>query len=303
MRGCVPSPRHRLACAAWAGAALRSVVPPDNYATVCTDYDISGNDQFGDCVSAEEANAKRAYAIAMGAPETEIPGSTVVAWARKHGYLNGANLDDVLTTMQTTGMADAAGVVHCDGPHLTVDWTNPDEMKAAIYTYKTVKIAVAANQLEHASTGSNGWMLLKARNDSSIDHCVGLHGYGSLSYLAKVLGVSVPVGQDGDQLCWLLYTWGTVGIVSDKALQAIMHGGEAWVRKVGDVVNGQPNPPAPVNPTPDPSPIPPCPGPDPTLGATPKKAPWLNPGPDPTLGATPKKAPWLKITALYEWLD
>ena len=286
MRGCVPSPRHRLACAAWAGMALKAVTPPANFATLCSDYDISGNDHFGDCVSAEEANAKRAYAKAMGVAETEIPGANVIAWARKHGYLNGANLDDVLTTMATTGMPDAFGVVHCDGNHLTVDWTNPDEMKAAIYTYKTVKIAVAANQLEHASTGSNGWVLLKARSDSNIDHCVGLHGYGTLEYLAGLCGVTVPVGQDMNQLCWLLYTWGTVGIVSDQALQAIMHGGEAWVREIGDIVNGQPNPPAPIDP--------PTPPPDPDL---PPKPPLFPPVEDAA------KKPRLSIRAEVEWID
>jgi hypothetical protein len=256
MRGCIPSPRHRLARAVWVGSRLRDVIPPPNFATVCKDYDIAGNADYGDCVSAEESNAKKAYSVALSAPEVEIPGSTVVTWARKHGFLNGANLDDVLTAMQTEGMIDASGTVHCDGPHLAVDWTSPQELAAAIYTYKTVKIAVAANQLEKAVGNSNGWTLLKASADPNSDHCVGLHGYGSLSYLCGLLGVSVPAGQDPTQLCFLLYTWATVGIVSNPALQAIMAGGEAWVRSIGDVVDGQPNPPIPL---PDPQPVPPNP--------------------------------------------
>ena len=56
------------------------------------------NYTYGDCVSAEEAFAK-----ATAAPQTFIPEATVVAWATKYGYLNGATLTAVMTTMQTKG--------------------------------------------------------------------------------------------------------------------------------------------------------------------------------------------------------
>ena len=237
MRGCVPSPRHKLAKATWVGHSLKGVTPPANFATICPDYDISGNATYGDCVSAEEGNAKRAYSIAIGQPEIEIPGANVVSWARKHGYLNGANLDDVLTTMETQGMVDKSGVVHCDGNHSAVDYSNQAEMMAAIYTYKTVKIAVAANQLEAVVNGTNGWFLFGAKRDPDCDHCVGLHGYGTAAFLAQLCGVKLPHGVNPNEFCVLLYTWGCVGIVGWASLMAIMEQGEAWVRSPGDTTN------------------------------------------------------------------
>jgi hypothetical protein len=259
MRGCIPTPRHKLAKARWAGHYLRDITPPANFATICRDYDMAGNDQFGDCVSAEESNAKRAYSVAIGQSEIEISGDTVVAWASHHGYLNGADLHSVLDTMQNDGMADTAGTVHCDGTPATVDWTNKQEVMAAIYTEKTVKIAVAADQLEAVVGNTNGWFLTKASRDPNTDHCVGLHGYGTAQFLATICGVAVPEGLAPNTFCVLLYTWGTVGIVTWEALQAIMAEGEAWIRTPGDVVN-TPNPTPGPEPTPTPTPGPkPCP--------------------------------------------
>lgn len=158
-RGCKPTPRHKLAKATWAGPKLKSVTPPANYVSPCLNYSMGGNDQYGDCVSAEEANAKRAYSIALNETEIAIPDATVIDWASKNGFLNGADLDTVLTEMESDGMADAKGVIHCDGTHAAVDWTNKAEVQAAIYTYKTLKIAVAADQLQNVVNGINGWCL------------------------------------------------------------------------------------------------------------------------------------------------
>ena len=57
--------------------------------------------------------------------ELLIPTSEVVSWASQHGYLNGANLTDVMTTMETDGMVTASGsasTMWCDGPYSAVDW-------------------------------------------------------------------------------------------------------------------------------------------------------------------------------------
>ena len=54
-----------------------------------------GNDVHGDCVTAEEAFAK-----ACNSPEIFISEADVIAWATRHGVLEGANLTEVMTWMQ-----------------------------------------------------------------------------------------------------------------------------------------------------------------------------------------------------------
>jgi hypothetical protein len=142
-----------------------------------------------------------------------------------------------MTTMETAGMPDVSNVMHCDGSHSAVDYTNQAELKAAIYTCKSVKIAVAANQLENVVNGANGWFLFGARKDSSIDHCVELAGYGTAKYLAQLCGVTLPKGINPNEFSVLLVTWGTCGIVGWQSLQNIMVESEAWVRTPTDVVN------------------------------------------------------------------
>lgn len=270
-RGLKPTPRHKLAAARSAVERLKDVSPPDNFATVCEDYDMAGNDQYGDCVTAEEVNAKKAYSVAMGGPEIEISGNEAVNWARAHGVLDGANIADVLSMMQTDPLTDVSGKSRPDGPHAAIDWTSQDQIKAAIYTDKVVKIGVAADQLQESvstTAGSSGWILFNAKVDTNVDHCTGLHGYGTASWLiellARALGTPmlIPEGLSPDAFCVLMYTWKTVGIVEWKSLQSIMVMGEAWVRHPGDTIFTPTPTPAPIPPTP--TPVPPSPGPGPS---------------------------------------
>jgi hypothetical protein len=249
-RGALPSPRGKVLRATRVSKLLGDVVPPDNWCQICPSYDMSGNDRYGDCVSAEEGNHFRAWTLAMGYPMTDVAGEEVVRWARKHGYLNGAMLTDVMDDLKTDGMVDKKGVTHRLKEYYSVDYTDQAEVKAALWKYKTLNIAIAADQVEVAS-GKNGWIQLNGKVDRGIDHCVGLHGYGSLQYLCDALKVKVPNGADANQFCVLLYTWGTVGIVNWKSLQGMMTNSEAWAREPGDV----PSVPFPTpTPTPGPSP-------------------------------------------------
>jgi hypothetical protein len=96
-RGAVPSPRHELA-AATPHVPDPTVAVPASFLLWPTQMSFWGNQQYGDCVSAEEAFAK-----ATAAPQTFIPESTVVAWASEHDWLHGANLVKVMRAMQTQG--------------------------------------------------------------------------------------------------------------------------------------------------------------------------------------------------------
>lgn len=277
--GCKPTPRHRLAKAPWAfrRAPVLPPPPPDCDGTGgVKDWNMYGNDQYGVCVTAEEGNAKKCVSLATGADEVNIPTENLVSWASRHGFLNGAYLDEVLDKMGVSGIPDANGIEHRDGAHGTIDWTDKQEFMQAVQYFKTIKIAVSANQLLQVVGNSNGWVLHKAYVDHSADHCVGIYAYGSAEFLAKLCGLtSVPNVLDPKEFCVLLYTWETIGIVTWQAFLAITS--EAWVRitdpdrgdaEVWDKVAAEhfaaisddlphPAPTPNPNPTPGPTPRPP----------------------------------------------
>ena len=102
-----------------------------------------GNDVHGDCVTAEEAFAK-----ACNNPEIFISDSEVIAWATRHGVLEGANLTQVMTWMQNDGFPDGWSTED-DGPYYSVNWTNAATLQSAIFQ-GPVKIGIAADQIDAA---------------------------------------------------------------------------------------------------------------------------------------------------------
>ncbi|ATQ78254.1 hypothetical protein CR152_29905 [Massilia violaceinigra] len=197
------------------------VDPLPNYLVVPSQISYWGNDEYGDCVSAEEAFAK-----ACNSPEIFIPSSTVVNWAKGNGLLHGAYLTDVLNLMHTAGFT-YSGCTYKDGPHTSVDWTNPATIQSAI-TQGPVKLGVAADQIETACNGRMGWFGLGFTVDDRTDHCVSLCGYGSLSWLAQQLNVTVPASVDGEMLGYAMFTWCTIGIVDAASMVNVTQ--EAWLR-------------------------------------------------------------------------
>jgi hypothetical protein len=234
--GCIPTPPNQLARAKWVGRGLLAArasgqlpPPPPNFDGTCgvKDWDIAGNDRWGTCVTAEEGNYKKIIAPATGGKELDIPGDNIVAWARQEGGMRGMFIPDAMTRMQTRGIKDASGKPHTIGKHGAIDWENPLEVKLAIHYCKALKIGVAHSQVPQAHR--NGWVLTGARADRRVDHCVGIYGYGSAEYLARVCALDfVPEGLDAKTFCVLMYTWGTIGIVDWDSFVAIT--GEAWVR-------------------------------------------------------------------------
>lgn len=231
LRGAFPSPRHALAAA----RPHETAEYPAQFGTVLSQYSMWGNDTYGDCVTAEEACNIAVMTYLASGSEVVAPTSTVERWARRHGFLNGAALTDVMSAMAKTPLVAAASF--SDGPYAAVNWTDRDNLCSAI-SKAPVKIAVAADQLQAAVGESNGWLLLVGQKDTNTDHCVALHGYGPLSYLAGLCGVPVPLGADPATWCYLLYTWSTVGIISETMLQNIT--AEAWLRQPSSIANGKP---------------------------------------------------------------
>ena len=228
-RGAIPTPRSLLAAAVPHSALVGA---PPTLIVIPRQLSMWGNDVHGDCVTAEEAFAK-----ACNNPEIFISDDQVIAWATKHGVLEGANLAEVMTWMQNDGFPESP-LTYDDGPHYSVDWTNAGTLQSAI-SQGPVKIGIAADQIETAwnSTGGrSGWFATGFHDDTNEDHCVSLCGYGSISWLAQQLGVQVPAGIDGTKPGYAMFTWDSIGIIDVPSMIAITQ--EAWLRQPTTVIRG-----------------------------------------------------------------
>ncbi len=238
-RGARPSPRSALAAATPFEAPAGPVIPPMR---LMKPEEISywGNLDHGDCVTAEEAFAK-----ACSDPEIYITDDEAIAWATKHGVLEGATLTEVMTWMQNDGFAGSS-TDYDDGPYLAVNWTNSAALCGAI-AQGPVKLGIASQQLEtawEAHSRKSGWFGTGWKVEAAgEDHCVTLCGYGSISWLAQHLGVEVPPGVDGGLLGYAMFTWGTIGIIDASSMMAITY--EAWLRQPTTVTKSIPNLPHP----------------------------------------------------------
>jgi hypothetical protein len=227
MRGARPSPRHRLAAAQ--PHVISGPTPPQLiYKPEKLSFWL--NNQFGDCVTAEEAFAKACHHA-----EIFISDAEVETWAKANSVLNGANLVDVLDLMVNNGFRQG-GHTYDDGPHTAVDWTNPAILQNAI-AHGPVKIGVAADQLQAVvpDPPHNGWFATGFHQDEAEDHCVSLCGYGSFSWLASQLGVHVPHGIAGTTPGYALFTWDSIGIIDNPSMVAITQ--EAWLRNPVTVIH------------------------------------------------------------------
>lgn len=236
--GATPTSRAKL-CAA-TPHTVRGTTPAQ-FLTLPSQLSYWLNNQYGDCVTAEEAFAKACAGIL-------ISDDTVRAWAEQHFVMNGATLDSVLTMMVTDGFRQD-GNVYNDGPAHTVDWTNPAVLQNAI-SQGPVKIGVAAAQLQGVPGigQQSGWHATGFQRDDNEDHCVSLCGYGPAAWLRdKLTPGSTPDAHlaPTTQPAYALFTWNTVGVIEYPSLLAIT--GEAWLRTPNEITMGtNPVPPDPV---------------------------------------------------------
>jgi len=226
LRGAAPSPRSRLA------AAMPHLIvgpTPPQLLYDPTKLSFWGNNQYGDCVTAEEAFAKACHV-----PEILISDQEVEDWAKQHNVLNGATLVEVLDWMVAKGFVQG-GHTYDDGPFNAVNWTNAATLQNAI-AHGPVKIGIAANQLETVwqNHPKNGWFATGFKQDNAQDHCVSLCGYGTFAWLASQLKVQVPHGINGATPGYGMFTWDTIGIIDNPSMVAIT--AEAWLRNPTTVV-------------------------------------------------------------------
>jgi hypothetical protein len=217
--GAKPTPRYKLLTARPHKAA--GVTPPQ-VIVVPSFLEMWLNDQYGDCVTAEEAFAKAAYAVQNGQPETKITDATVKAFCDKYDLLNGAELPQVMDLMVSDGFHQDQG--YKDGPYVGVDYSNEAVLQNAI-SIGPVKIGISSSSLPSGAGNANGWYAFGGQSGAQ-DHCTALCGYGPTSALFQALGTPVPSGAPPS--AYLQYTWGTIGVVDHAWIMAAC--GEAWLR-------------------------------------------------------------------------
>lgn len=250
--GATPTPKSKL-------LAAKPFVPPAmalpaQVAIVPKFRSMFGNDRYGDCVSAEEAFAKTCVNPEIFNSQTIVNqlSDVCIAWARSHGVLNGASLDEVLDWMFQKGYQFGSQLYN-DGEKLGVDYTNESVLQAAI-AQGPVKLAIGAGALPGGAGSNDGYYALTSRNYSS-DHSTTLCGYGPAEYLYDALKLPVPsacAGLHG----YLHYTWSTIGFVTAAWIKGATD--EAWVRQPTTI-----GVPPLTPPVPPPPPNPPGPGPAP----------------------------------------
>lgn len=216
---------------------------------------VWGNNQYGDCVTAEEA-------FNQGACNVFVPDATVIAWARKYGYLNGAYLEEVMDTMQKNGFP-VGGKTHGIGTYYSVNFANEQTLQEAL-TVAPVKLGMDADALPNGAGSKQGWYATGGRPGqyTSENHCTSLAGYGPVKTVFSSIGKEVPANWPASSTtAYLYFTWGTLGVVDHNWLMSCTM--EAFVRNPTQSINGVPQPNPGPNPSPEPPPVPVPPTPTP----------------------------------------
>lgn len=229
--GCVPTEESVLqaALAQKVGARLTTLPPPppvyDGTFGV-QDWDIYYNNVDGTCVSAELFNFKKIITKGTGAPELDIPDKAMYDWARRHGYLNGANINEALGVLRRDGVLDAAGVEHKGGKHAAIDFRNRDEVMYAIQYLRGLNIGANHVAMNSASNGSG--VITGVTRRGAITHSVGVYAYGSMDYCARVALRTLPASVKPDDFGVVIYTWKQLLVCDWPSFTTIT--GEAWAR-------------------------------------------------------------------------
>lgn len=238
-----PFPKIVEAIRSGGAGILRATTPPPQVIVVPKRLSFWGNNQYGDCVTAESVFSMAAYSTYLGLNEIFVTDAATIAWAKSHGYANGAQLLEVIQSMQADGIKDEGGTLRKAGKPSSVDFSNEDTLKSAL-AQGPVSIAIDAGALPSGAGNKNGWSAFGGRSRPNTNHCVSLSGYGATADLFKALNVSAPANAPANG--YLLFTWSTIGVVDHPWLMSTCV--EAWVRNptVTDLVPPPPPPPPPA---------------------------------------------------------
>ena len=235
-KGAKPSKRYKL-LAAKPHVTLTDIPPMVAY----TPAQISmwENSTYGCCVTSEEAFNKAAQK-----PEIFISDEEVKTWATANGYLNGADLTDVMDSMAKSGFSSTGGITG-DGPYTAVDYSNEANIQSAL-SVAPVKIGIDADALPSTAGNQMGWYAYGGtpQQYTSEDHCVSLAGYGTPQQMFSAVGVpTVPADWPAKSTtAYLVFTWNSIGVVDHDWIMSTT--GESWLRNPSSTLNGValPNP-------------------------------------------------------------
>jgi hypothetical protein len=215
MKGCNPTPAHKLAKAMWMGKYTASLPPEPDEFDVWYGFaspDIFTNDFEGSCVECETANAIAGLTYAAKRPVTISKDEVHKNYrTQTGGGDSGLDLGSNLDWENANGTHDMAGGLHKPGPHGALDTSNLAELSKACYYFGGLKIGICTpSSFMNASPGDVvDW---SGGNPGPVDHCVALTG-------RKLIG-GVRV--------WIIETWGFYVYVTDAWMLACT--GEAWAR-------------------------------------------------------------------------
>lgn len=240
MRGAKPTPPAKIIASIKSGKAgiHRANSAPAQIVVVPKKLSMWGNSQFGDCVTAESCFAIADYSSFIGMDEIFVTEATCIAWARTHGWLNGADLLSVIQDMEADGIKDEKGILRKAGKPSSVDYRNEAILQSAI-AVGPVSIAIDADALPSGAGNKSGWYARGSRSFPNTDHCVSVHGYGPASAVFTALGVPLP-SFSANEIVYMVYTWNTIGVVDHKWIMNTVV--EGWVR-TPTVTDLQPPPP------------------------------------------------------------
>lgn len=243
--GAKPTPPAKIAEAIRTGKATihRAISAPPSVIYVPKRLSYWGNNQYGDCVTAESVFSMAAYSTYIGLPkQIFITDAATISWARSHGWLEGAFLLDVIQDMQKDGIKDEDGVLRKAGTPSAVNYSDEATLQSAI-AQGPVSIAINASALSSGAGNKSGWYNFGGGAHGS-NHDVSLFGYGATADLFKALNVTAP--SNAPATGYYCYTWSTIGVVDYRWVANTVE--EAWVRNptVTDLAPLPPPPPPPA---------------------------------------------------------
>lgn len=268
------------------GDHLTGVVPShpasdDNLAAL-SNWQMLGNDQYGDCVAVTWANVRRLVTTKLSVSEYPNINEVITFYKTQNPNFpaddNGMDIQTALQDLVDNGGPDGKKAV----AFAKVDHTNVDEVKAAValFGYVWVGIVVYDNNENEFSAGQP-WTFDPNANQMG-GHSVVSGGYG--------YGTGVLAG-DEKFITWAAETSFTDGYWSNAVEEAWV---VVWPEHLGSeeflagvnaaaleadyhtITGGSyvvPTPPAPT-PPPIPTPVPPKPKPTPPPAPTPKPSWW-----------------------------
>ena len=262
------------------GTYLTGVVPAHplaaDYLSRLSGWQMLGNDQYGDCVAVTWANVRRLVTAVLSTEHYPSLADVLTVYKTQNpGFPaedNGMDIQTLLGYLVKTAGPDGVKALG----FAKVDYTNPDEVKAAIAIFGSVWIGTIVQQAQETQF-SNGqpWDYVSGSPDAG-GHSVITGGYGPAGAGA--------LGGDERFITWAQETSFTDNYWSREVEEAWV---VLWPEHLGSEeflagvdlasfaadyteITGQPfpvpvPPPAPPVPTPvpvPPVPVPPVPGPD-----------------------------------------